>query len=342
MGRVCPAQLIRERLPQPEVADLPLGHEFRELADAVLHRNLRVDTGQVEEVDVIRPQPSQRCVAVSYQLGGIAVDARGFPAIRRPDAAIRCDQGIAAPVDEQLPKQRFRLVMRGTVGGVEHRDAHVERQPDDSVAVTSAGLAVDAGKRRCAESDRGRDQARRAETSRFHLIRSPGRSAERADNAGKFSRFLSCCANSCHSSWMLSATRLMSLSQCGGIASMNSRHSPSWIAYLAIQRKNALPHSEYRRLGSLASLGDIAAQVACGEPPPSAPRAVNEYLASSESREALSVGGLGTSFRCGLRLPTAMGSAPLRIRARTSCTVPSDTLVSLATSRSGASGRAAM
>src|SRR5206468_3675542 len=112
------ADVLRQRLGQPEEAHLALVGELLHRADRLLDRRLRIDAVLLVEVDHVDPEPAQARLARLLHILGASVDA-GSVELRHPHAAEadRRDLELAEPacLHATYPnRRRYRKNSPGT------------------------------------------------------------------------------------------------------------------------------------------------------------------------------------------------------------------------------------
>ena len=139
------------------MADLALGDELGQGADGLLDGGLRVDAVLVVQVDVVGAEPLQGALDRGADVRRAAVEDAGAATGVRDDAELRGQHHLVAAVLDG-PADQF-LVGVGTVdlGGVEVRDAEVQRPVDGAnrLGVAACSDVVVAGHRHGAESYAG-------------------------------------------------------------------------------------------------------------------------------------------------------------------------------------------
>ena len=136
---------------------LPSATSVGQSADGIFDGGLRVDPVLVVEIDVVGAEPLQRALDRGADVRRAAVDDARAAAGVRDEAELRRQHDLFAAVLDGPADQL--LVGVGTVdlGGVDVRDAEVERAVDgaDGFGVAARADVVVAGHRHRAESDAG-------------------------------------------------------------------------------------------------------------------------------------------------------------------------------------------
>ena len=153
---VGPTDGVGRRLAQPEEADLAGGDQLGHRADGLLDRHRLVDPVLVVEVDVVEPEPLQAGVAGLADVRRTAVDAAEALVARVPDVAeLGGQHDLLAPVGDGPADQHLVGERPVHVGGVEQRDAEVERAVDGGDGLALVGGAVELRHAHAAEAEGG-------------------------------------------------------------------------------------------------------------------------------------------------------------------------------------------
>ena len=155
-------------LREAEVADLPLADELGHRADGLLDRDRPVDAVLVVEVDRLDAEPLQRAVAAGADVLRPAVDAEEGALRVAHVPELRREDDLVAPLPDRAADELLVLPGAVHVGGVEERDAEVERAVDrgDRLGVVAPG--VELRHPHAAEPLGGDDEALAAERAGFH------------------------------------------------------------------------------------------------------------------------------------------------------------------------------
>jgi hypothetical protein len=155
---VCGGSSLESRdvdLGEAECPHLARRHETGHRADRLLDRHLRIDPVKVVEVDRLDAEAAKRRLACLADVVGAAVQMHLVGGrVVDDDAALRRQHDVVAasrdrPADELLVRER-----PVHVGGVEERDAELERSVDDRDRLGFVAPAVAPGHAHAAESDR--------------------------------------------------------------------------------------------------------------------------------------------------------------------------------------------
>ena len=115
-----PAREIRAA----DVADLPRAHELVEHAQRLLDRRQRVEAVQLEQVDVIRPQPPQRRLHRGDQMRPRRAHIVGPRAAAK--RRLRGNQHLVAPPLDRRPEDFLRAPARVDIRRVKQREPRLE------------------------------------------------------------------------------------------------------------------------------------------------------------------------------------------------------------------------
>ena len=151
------ADRVRPGLGQADVADLALGDELGQGADGVLDRRVRVDAVLVVEVDVVGAEPLQRTLDRGADVRGTAVEVPRAAAGVGDEAELRRQHDLVAAVLDGAADEFLVGVRPVDLGGVDERDAQVERPVDraDRLGVVGARAGVGRGHPHGAQADPG-------------------------------------------------------------------------------------------------------------------------------------------------------------------------------------------
>jgi hypothetical protein len=122
---------------------------FPHRPDRLLDRHVRVDPVLVVEVDVVGAEPAQRLLGDALRVLRRAVDAAGRAL--EVEAELGRDLDLVAVPGEGAPDQLLVRVRAVDLGGVEERDAEVERPRDRGDPVRFLGGPVGPGHPHAAE-----------------------------------------------------------------------------------------------------------------------------------------------------------------------------------------------
>ena len=136
-----------EKLLQPISRTLPAAHERVERAERLLERRRLVGEVQLVEVDAIGAEPAQRVVA---RPGDVRRARATLALVVDRAAELGGDQRFVAPTGEGPAEELLAERSAVDVGGVEQRDARVERGVDDRLR---RGLVDPAAEVVAAETD---------------------------------------------------------------------------------------------------------------------------------------------------------------------------------------------
>ena len=142
MHLVRPLQRGDRRLAQADVADLAFADQIRHRAHDVFDRHLRIDPVLIIKIDLLHAQAPQAALDGAPDILGAAADA-ARRRIRRiaQDAELGGQEHLLPFAFDRFPHQRFVGVRAIHVGGVEQRDAQLQRpvQRDDGFLPIGAG-----------------------------------------------------------------------------------------------------------------------------------------------------------------------------------------------------------
>ena len=175
--RLCLADLGDAHVRKPDPPDLPLLPQALELSDTLRQRNLGIRRVELVQRQPLDPQGPERPLGGGAQVRRTAVL---IPcAAVAHDAALGGDRhrtAVTAPARERLGDQALVVADLGLVeavgvGGIDQRDARVERGVNDADGLRLGRPAIGDGEVHSAVADRG--HLRRAGTKRPPLHVTP-------------------------------------------------------------------------------------------------------------------------------------------------------------------------
>ena len=162
-----PPECARSDLGEPDRARLAGVHQLGHRADAVLDRHPRIGAVQLVEVDVVHPETAQARVARGADVLRAAVHPAQRLVLRvAHDAALGREDDLRAPPPDGLPHQLLVREWPVHVGGVEQRDAQVERAVDGGDRLRFVRRPVELAHAHAPEAEGG--DLERAELACFH------------------------------------------------------------------------------------------------------------------------------------------------------------------------------
>ena len=141
MHGVGAADRVHPGLGQPDVAHLALRDQLRDRADGVLDRRVRVDAVLVVQIDVVGAEAAQRTLDRGADVGRAAVQVAWAAAGVRDHAELRGQHHLVAAALERLADEFLVGVRAVDLGGVDERDAEVERAVDGADRLRVVGPA---------------------------------------------------------------------------------------------------------------------------------------------------------------------------------------------------------
>jgi hypothetical protein len=171
VDRVGAAQRFGAGFGQADVAHLALAHQLRHGAHRVLDRRLGIDPVLVVQVDRLDAEPLQRRLAGLANIVRPAAESHVVAVGLAHDAELRRhDDALSTPGDR--PADEFLVGADAIdVGGVEQRDAAVERPVDGGDRLVFVAPAVEFRHAHAAETDGGRFEL--AEPTLLHVLYPP-------------------------------------------------------------------------------------------------------------------------------------------------------------------------
>ena len=135
------ADRLHARFGQAEVLDLAFADQVLHRAGDVLDRHVGIDAVLIEEIDAVGLEPLQRRVGHLADVRGPAVEA-GLLSVLEPEPELGRDHHLVANRSERFADELFVRERPVHLGGVEERDAAVDRRADDGDAVFTARWPV--------------------------------------------------------------------------------------------------------------------------------------------------------------------------------------------------------
>ncbi len=151
-----PPQRFGAGFGEPEMTHLALVHQLRHGTDGVLDRRLGVDPVLVIQVDGLDAQALQRRLAGLPHVLGPAADPDEIPVGFSHDAELRRHDDPVAPPGDGAADEFLVGADAVDVGGVEQRDAAVERPVNGGDRLVLVPPAVEFRHAHAAETDGGR------------------------------------------------------------------------------------------------------------------------------------------------------------------------------------------
>src|ERR1035437_1676290 len=131
MRRVGAADRRRRGLGEAQEPYLAGGDRFGHRADGLFDRHLRIDAVLVPQVDVADAKPLERALEGPLRVGGRAVDAVDALTVgREREAELRRELDLVAAAGDRGADDFLVAKRPVDLGGVDHRDAEIERPAD--------------------------------------------------------------------------------------------------------------------------------------------------------------------------------------------------------------------
>ena len=166
---------LNARFGEPEVFDLAVANQILYCPRDVFDRDVRVDAVLIQKIEPIGLQSGQRSVGDLPDVRGTAVEPRLLAALEL-ETKLGRNHHLIANRAEGLADEYFIRERSVGFGGIEERDATVNRRADDRNAlVTAGGRPVTEAEPHAAETDGRNLESALAQCALLHLLNDSSR-----------------------------------------------------------------------------------------------------------------------------------------------------------------------